>query len=60
MPSDVEGVELIVEKLDRKEFIDLLKRMLALDQEQRITPADALSHPFITISHLIDYPHSIR
>lgn len=49
-----------MEKLDRKEFIDLLKRMLALDQEQRITPNEALSHPFITISHLIDYPHSLR
>lgn len=50
----------MVEKLDRKEFIDLLKRMLALDQEMRITPNEALSHNFITIAHLVDYTHSLR
>ena len=60
MPTDLEGTELIVEKLDRKEFIDLLKRMLALNQEKRITPDEALNHPFITFSHLIDYAHSHR
>lgn len=60
VPSDLEGTELIVEKLDRKEFIDLLKRMLSLNQEKRITPDEALNHPFITFTHLIDYAHSHR
>ena len=60
MPTDVEGVELIVEKLDRKEFVDLLKNMLELDQERRISPSSALNHPFISFSHLIDYAHSHR
>lgn len=32
----------------RKLFIDLLMKMLALDPEQRISPDDALQHPFIT------------
>lgn len=60
MPSDLEGAELIVEKLDRKEFVNLLKKMLALDQEHRLNPNDALNHPFITFSHLIDYAHTHR
>ena len=34
--------------------------MLALNQEKRITPDEALNHPFITFSHLIDYAHSHR
>uniref|UniRef100_A0A8C5HA55 Protein kinase domain-containing protein n=1 Tax=Gouania willdenowi TaxID=441366 RepID=A0A8C5HA55_GOUWI len=33
-------------------FIDLLKKMLRLDGEKRISPTEALQHPFITMSHL--------
>lgn len=29
-------------------FIDLLERCLALNPDKRITPAEALRHPFIT------------
>lgn len=36
------------EQWRRKLFIDLLKKMLVLDPEQRITPDNALKHPFIT------------
>ncbi|KAK3611033.1 hypothetical protein CHS0354_022001 [Potamilus streckersoni] len=57
VPTDLEGSELLAEKVDRREFIDLLKRMLTLDQERRITPGEALNHHFITITHLIDYAH---
>ncbi|XP_048781326.1 homeodomain-interacting protein kinase 2-like isoform X2 [Ostrea edulis] len=55
VPTDLDGSELMAEKVDRKEFIDLLKRMLTLDQERRITPGEALNHPFITMAHLIEY-----
>jgi homeodomain interacting protein kinase len=48
----------MAEKVDRREFIDLLKRMLTLDQERRITPGEALNHPFIVMAHLVDYAHT--
>ena len=57
MPTDLEGSELLGEKIDRREFIDLLKRMLTLDQDRRIRPTDALMHSFIMLGHLADYPH---
>ena len=57
VPTDLDGSELMSEKVDRREFIDLLKRMLTLDQERRVTPSEALAHPFITMAHLVDYAH---
>nr|XP_018898939.1 PREDICTED: homeodomain-interacting protein kinase 2 isoform X2 [Bemisia tabaci] len=57
VPADLEGGELLAEKADRREFIDLLKRMLTMDQERRITPGEALNHPFVTLAHLVDYAH---
>ncbi|GJQ65433.1 hipk [Trypoxylus dichotomus] len=57
VPTDLEGGQLLAEKVDRKEFIDLLKRMLTMDQERRTTPGEALNHPFVRLSHLVDYAH---
>ena len=57
VPKELEGGELLAEKSDRREFIDLLKRMLTMDQERRITPTEALQHNFVTLHHLIDYGH---
>ncbi|XP_071040521.1 homeodomain-interacting protein kinase 2 [Parasteatoda tepidariorum] len=57
VPNDLEGSELLAEKVDRREFIDLLKRMLTLDQDRRITPGEALNHSFVTLNHLIEYAH---
>ncbi|KAG8229821.1 hypothetical protein J437_LFUL008189 [Ladona fulva] len=42
VPTDLEGGELLAEKADRREFIDLLKRMLTMDQVERVLP------PFLT------------
>jgi hypothetical protein len=33
---------------DRKEFTDLLKRILSIDQKLRITPRKVLVHPFFS------------
>ncbi|XP_078669545.1 homeodomain-interacting protein kinase 1-like isoform X1 [Branchiostoma floridae x Branchiostoma belcheri] len=57
VPSELEGSELLAEKADRREFVDLLKRMLQIDQDKRITPGEALNHPFVTLGHLVDYAH---
>uniref|UniRef100_H3BZC1 Protein kinase domain-containing protein n=1 Tax=Tetraodon nigroviridis TaxID=99883 RepID=H3BZC1_TETNG len=39
---------------DRRQFVDLLKCLLNVDSEKRISPTQALQHPFITMSHLSD------
>lgn len=58
VPTEIDGAELQAEKLDRREFIDLLKRMLTLDQERRIPPGEALNHNFVTMNHLVhDFGH---
>jgi homeodomain interacting protein kinase len=57
MPSDLEGVEIIAEKIDRRAFVSILKDMLQLDQERRLDPDSALKNPFVTMSHLVDYAH---
>ncbi|XP_032436244.1 homeodomain-interacting protein kinase 2 isoform X3 [Xiphophorus hellerii] len=58
MTSDLEGSDMLAEKADRREFIDLLTKMLTIDADKRITPIETLNHPFVTMSHLLDYPHS--
>ncbi|XP_041840392.1 homeodomain-interacting protein kinase 2-like [Melanotaenia boesemani] len=52
-PSEVPG-----EYEDRKVFVDLLKQLLHLEGDQRISPREALQHPFITMSHLTGLPDS--
>ena len=46
------------EKADRREFVSLLKSMLLINAEDRTVPASVLNHPFLTMTHLLDYPHS--
>uniref|UniRef100_A0A665TJ12 non-specific serine/threonine protein kinase n=1 Tax=Echeneis naucrates TaxID=173247 RepID=A0A665TJ12_ECHNA len=46
------------EKADRREFVSLLKSMLLIDAEERTVPSNVLNHPFLTMTHLLDYPHS--
>ncbi|XP_043981096.1 homeodomain-interacting protein kinase 3-like isoform X1 [Gambusia affinis] len=46
------------EKADRREFVSLLKTMLLINAEDRTVPSSVLNHPFLTMTHLLDYPHS--
>ncbi|XP_042318062.1 homeodomain-interacting protein kinase 1 isoform X3 [Sceloporus undulatus] len=58
MSTDLEGTDMLAEKADRREYIDLLKKMLTIDADKRITPLKTLNHPFVTMNHLLDFPHS--
>uniref|UniRef100_A0A8C1KXI4 non-specific serine/threonine protein kinase n=1 Tax=Cyprinus carpio TaxID=7962 RepID=A0A8C1KXI4_CYPCA len=40
---NLEGCDLLAEKVDRAEFVGLLKKMLLIDAEERIAPSDALT-----------------
>lgn len=50
-------VQGVAEFEDRWTFVDLLKKMLQLDGDLRISPGQALQHNFITMSHLTERPH---
>lgn len=56
--TNLEGTDILAEKADRREFIDLLKKMLTLDADKRITPMKTLNHSFVTMTHLLHFPHS--
>uniref|UniRef100_A0A7N8WNX8 non-specific serine/threonine protein kinase n=1 Tax=Mastacembelus armatus TaxID=205130 RepID=A0A7N8WNX8_9TELE len=53
-----DNCDMQAEKADRREFVSLLKSMLLIDAEDRTVPSSVLSHPFLTMTHLLDYPHS--
>lgn len=56
--SHLTGPDLMAEKVDCAEFVDVLKKMLTMDQERRIGPGEALHHPFLMLSHLASHAHS--
>ncbi|XP_030077714.1 homeodomain-interacting protein kinase 1 isoform X4 [Microcaecilia unicolor] len=58
MSTDLEGTDMLAEKADRREYIDLLKKMLTIDVDKRVTPLKTLNHAFVTMNHLLDFPHS--
>uniref|UniRef100_A0A8C5M277 non-specific serine/threonine protein kinase n=1 Tax=Leptobrachium leishanense TaxID=445787 RepID=A0A8C5M277_9ANUR len=58
MSTDLEGTDMLTEKADRRAYIDLLKKMLTIDADKRITPLKTLNHAFTTMTHLLDFPHS--
>lgn len=47
-PDGGESIELE----DKRTFVKLLKCLLDTDPKKRITPKEALKHPFITMAHL--------
>lgn len=55
MPNNSEIDNNYCEKFDRHEFVDILKKMLAMDQEQRLTPTEGLQHRFIQMPHLLEH-----
>lgn len=57
MSTQSHGTDALAEMADRREFVDLLKKMLAMDQTRRLTPSQSLNHQFVTLSHMLDYAH---
>ncbi len=43
-----------------RELVDLIQRMLAYDPSKRITPEEALKHPFFRMTSLEYFPQNIR
>lgn len=39
---------------DQLQFLDLIKSLLSVDAAKRISASEALKHPFITMSHLLN------
>lgn len=39
---------------DQLQFLDLVKSLLNVDAAKRISASEALNHPFITMSHLMN------
>jgi hypothetical protein len=52
LPRDLDEIDSMVERCDRQEFVDILKLMLSMDQERRLTPSGGLEHKFIKMNHL--------
>uniref|UniRef100_A0A915IUR5 Uncharacterized protein n=1 Tax=Romanomermis culicivorax TaxID=13658 RepID=A0A915IUR5_ROMCU len=55
-PLELDDVDKVCEKLDRADFIDVLKKMLDMDQDRRLTPNEGLKHPFVRMTNLLIYP----
>ncbi|KAK6760569.1 hypothetical protein RB195_021868 [Necator americanus] len=51
-------IEQICDRLDRQEFVEILKKMLVLNQDFRLTPLEGLEHKFVTMSHLHAYANT--
>lgn len=56
----VTDLDKLIEEKDRRQFIDLLIRMLYLDPELRCSPIWCKSHEFVTMNHLKDLVQSKR
>ncbi|VDN04899.1 unnamed protein product [Thelazia callipaeda] len=55
IPTDLDEVDKECERIDRADFVDILKKMLSIDQDKRITPAEGLQHPFVSLGHIFVY-----
>ncbi|TMS37154.1 hypothetical protein L596_004146 [Steinernema carpocapsae] len=52
LATELDANDLMAENKDRQEFVDILKKMLCMDQDRRLSPVDGLHHNFVRMSHL--------
>ncbi|XP_073494171.1 homeodomain-interacting protein kinase 4 [Phyllobates terribilis] len=45
-------LEVLAERFDHRNMVDLIKRMLSWDSKRRINPTTAIEHPFISLQYL--------
>ncbi|EGT30622.1 CBN-HPK-1 protein [Caenorhabditis brenneri] len=48
-------VEHLCDRIDRQEFVDVLKKMLVLNPDFRMSPAEGLESKFVTMTHINGY-----
>ncbi|XP_063281799.1 homeodomain-interacting protein kinase 2-like [Pelobates fuscus] len=58
LPSENESSDILVEMADIWQCLDLIKQMLTMDPNKRITPMGTLGHAFITMAHLENFSQS--
>ncbi|CAP32925.2 Protein CBR-HPK-1 [Caenorhabditis briggsae] len=51
-------VEQICDRLDRQEFVEVLKKMLVLNPDFRMMPSEGLESKFVNMTHLTPYAFS--
>ncbi|KAJ7990328.1 hypothetical protein DPEC_G00299160 [Dallia pectoralis] len=56
LDPELRNQDMAAEVVDRHSMVQLIKRMLTLDSHQRIVPAAASQHPFISMVHLRIHP----
>lgn len=52
---EADPVEHLCDRIDRQEFVDVLKKMLVLNPDFRLTPSEGLETKFVTMTHITGY-----
>lgn len=57
-PIESDPVEQLCDRIDRQEFVDVLKKMLMVCPDFRITPNEAMESKFVNMGHITGYTFS--
>jgi homeodomain interacting protein kinase len=55
--KDIEGGEMIEEKEERRELIDMMKRMIKMEKERSIKNGEEMNNEFVKLDKMVDYAH---
>ncbi|KAK0397599.1 hypothetical protein QR680_002186 [Steinernema hermaphroditum] len=50
--TELDNADHVAEGKDRQEFVDILRKMLCMDQDRRLSPVDGLNHNFVRMNHI--------
>ncbi|EGT49871.1 hypothetical protein CAEBREN_13790 [Caenorhabditis brenneri] len=54
-PFESDPIEHLCDRIDRTEFVEVLKKMLVLNPDFRITPSEGLDSKFVSMTHIHGY-----